>query len=197
MKIMEYNIMSGRNNEEIYARNYDCSLEVIRSENPDIVGICEVGRQPSDIFPAYDLDCEISEYFGRELNMDAYHGVAEYFSGYAYGVAILSKYPIKSAKTVKVPDVTDRKPGGYYESRCLAVCELDYPGGLTVIVSHFGLVHEERMNAVDTLLVTEKFIEDLSSPARKSFLKIMDNLQQNGYRYKRGSRSGRYKMELP
>ena len=154
MKIMEYNLQSGKNYEEKRERNYDFSLNVIKAEAPDIVGLCEVGKQPSGVFGAYPLECEVDKYLGEALGMYSYYGISTYFDGFGYGNALLSKHPIKSAKTVIIPDVPteERIPGRYYETRSILAAELDVPGGLTVLVSHFGLVDAERKNAIDTLM---------------------------------------------
>ena len=151
IKVMEYNIQSGRNNDVPYVRDYDLALNVIKDQMPDIIGLCEVGKQASHIFPKYDIDCEIVEYYAKELGMYGYFGPSVYFDGEGYGNALLSKFPIKSSKKIVIPDVERTDPTKYYETRSVSVVELDVEGGLTVLVSHFGLADEERKNAIKTV----------------------------------------------
>lgn len=69
-----------------------------------------------------------------------------------YGNAILSKYPIISAKTIAIPDPEIKKYKDGYETRCILKVKIDVFGGLNVLVSHFGLNKDEQKNAVNTVL---------------------------------------------
>ena len=160
VKVMSYNIQSGRNYGEVLTRGFDWQIEVIKNFAPDIVGLQEVGKHPSAGFPLYPMEGYPTEYFAKELGMYSYFAKAISVEGkYPYGNAILSKYPIKSAKTVMIPDPIKREENGYYETRSVLVAELDVLGGITVIVSHFGLMDEERLNAVQTVLEIVKGVK--------------------------------------
>jgi len=151
LKVMTYNIQSGKTNEPVQRRDYNLAAEVIKELGPDIVGLNEVGKQPSADFPAVDMKEEIAEYMGQQTSMYWYYAPAIKVMGYDYGNALLSKYPIKSAKTMIIPD-PPRTEQGRYETRSVLVAELDVNGGIAVIVSHFGLEREEKVNAVKTVL---------------------------------------------
>ena len=76
-----------------------------------------------------------------------------------YGNGLLSKIPILSADTVFIPDPAEKTSGGHYESRAVLKAELE--GGVTVLVTHFGLMPDEQQNAVQTVtahLTAEKCI---------------------------------------
>ncbi len=164
LKVMSYNIQSGRNYGLVLTRCFDWPIEVIKNALPDIVGLQEVGIHPSAGFPLYEMEDTPTEYFAKELGMYAYFAKAISVEGkYPYGNAILSKYPIKSAKTVMIPDPVKRKENenGDYETRCVLVAEIDVMGGITVIVSHFGLMEEEKVNAVQTVL---KLVKEIKTP---------------------------------
>lgn len=98
-----------------------------------------------------------------------------------YGNALLSRYPVKSAHTVMIPDPVVRIGDGF-ETRCLLKAELDVAEGLTVLVTHFGLNKSEQKNAVKTVaenLGAEKLIlmGDFNvSPADKVLLPIRERL---------------------
>jgi endonuclease/exonuclease/phosphatase family metal-dependent hydrolase len=67
-----------------------------------------------------------------------------------YGNGIISKIPFKSVETVIIPDPSPKRPGGWYETRCVLKAELE--NGLRVVVTHFGLESDEQENAVKTVL---------------------------------------------
>lgn len=72
------------------------------------------------------------------------------FEKHAYGNGFISKHPIVSTETILVPDA-ERIPGHkHYETRCLLKVKLE--GGITVIVTHFGLNEEEQLKSVETIL---------------------------------------------
>lgn len=162
LKVMSYNLQSGRNYGGVLTRNYDWQIEVIRHAMPDIVGLQEVGKHPSAGFPLYPMEGYPTEYIAKELDMHSYFAKSILVEGkYPYGNAVLSKYPIKSAKTVMVPDPVKQEKNGYYETRSVLVAELDVLSGITVLVSHFGLMDEEKENAVQTVL---QILQDIKTP---------------------------------
>lgn len=67
-----------------------------------------------------------------------------------YGNGLLSRYPIKSAEVIMIPDPSPRKYNGFYETRCLLKAVLE--NGLTVLATHFGLNPDEHENAVNTVI---------------------------------------------
>lgn len=161
LKVMTYNIQSGRNNVVPPSRSYDFSAEVINKFGPDIVGLNEVGKHASAGFPKLDMEGEPAEYLGKKTGMNWYFAKAIEVGGCGYGNAILSKYPIKSARTVMIPDTEIEEDNEFYETRCILVAELDVVGGLTVLVSHFGLMPGEKENAVKTVV---SLLEAIDTP---------------------------------
>ena len=162
LKVMSYNIQSGRNYGLVLTRCFDWPIEVIKNAMPDIVGLQEVGIHPSAGFPLYEMENTPTEYIAKELSMYSYFAKAISVEGkYPYGNAILSKYPIKTAKTVMIPDPIKKEASEDYETRCVLVAEIDVMGGITVIVSHFGLMEDEKVNAVNTVL---ELIKNIKTP---------------------------------
>ena len=80
-------------------------------------------------------------YFARAIGYD---GVKPYGNG------LLSKLPIISAETIIIPDPVEKNGPKNYETRCALKAELE--GGITVLVSHFGLNVDEEQLAVKTVL---------------------------------------------
>ena len=70
--------------------------------------------------------------------------------GKPYGNGLLSRLPIVHAETVLIPDPAEKTGPKNYETRCVLKAELE--GGITVLVSHFGLNVDEEQLAVQTVL---------------------------------------------
>lgn len=149
IKVMTYNINSGRNNLKPLSRSYDFSAEVINHLAPDIVGLNEVGKGG---LPKLEMEDEAAEYLGKKTGMNWYFAIALNTSGFGYGNALLSKYPIKTVRTVMIPDPERKEDNGLYETRCILMAEIDVAGGITVLVSHFGLMPDEKESAIKTVV---------------------------------------------
>ena len=127
--------------------DYDLMAKTIMEQGADIVGLNEMfdegkgakyGAQTRKISDLTDLK---NHYFAKAIDD----------SDGPYRNGILSRYKIKEARTHIIPDPNPRaNPKGYYETRCVLVCDLE--NGLRVIVTHFGLEVDEQENAVKELL---------------------------------------------
>ncbi len=83
----------------------------------------------------------------------SYFGKAIKVGGLApYGNALLSRFPIISAETVKIPDPEVKSGSEMYESRCIIKAVIDAGEKYTVIVTHMGLNEDERINAVKEIM---------------------------------------------
>ena len=127
--------------------DYDLMARTIMEQGADIVGLNEMfdeaqgakyGAQTKRLSDLTDLK---NHYFAKAIDD----------SDGPYGNGILSRYKIKEVKTHIIPDPNPRaNPKGYYETRCVLVCDLE--NGLRVIVTHFGLEADEQENAVKEAL---------------------------------------------
>ncbi len=123
--------------------------EVIRESGADIIGLNEM--RGAGEHPEYTAQTEtLAEalgfyyYFAKAIDVNGNN---------PYGNGLLSRYPIISAETVKIPDPEPKRYNGYYESRCVLKARVDTPDGeITVLVTHFGLNPDEAENAVSTVL---------------------------------------------
>lgn len=146
MKIMTFNTQHYLNFIE---RNIDFQLmaNVIKNFNPDIVGLNEIRNK--GINPEFEDQAKIlsdlteipNRYFAKAIEVG---------EGNPYGNALLSKFPILDVKVIPIPDPTHLIEGIKYETRCLLLAKLE--GGITVLVTHFGLNHDEQVNAVKTVV---------------------------------------------
>ncbi|MBR2489206.1 MAG: endonuclease/exonuclease/phosphatase family protein [Clostridia bacterium] len=152
IKLMSYNTQHCLNyiTRQI---DFDIMADTIRKCGADIIGLQEMRNESEH--PEYDNQAGI---LAEKLGFYYYFAEAIKFSGVnPYGNAIISRYPIKNAQTVMIPDPDPKTGDRYYETRCLLKAEIDVGDGLCVCVSHFGLNDDEQINAVDTVV---KNLED-------------------------------------
>ncbi len=88
LKILTYNLQQGVDDNA--TKNYDGQLELIRGIDADIIGLQESSKIMGN--------SDVVRYFANELNMYTYFG-PKGVTG-TTGVALLSKYPIQSVKTL-------------------------------------------------------------------------------------------------
>lgn len=141
MKLMTFNTQHCLN----YLKrtiDFDVMADAILSTGADVVGLNEM--RGAGVDPEYTAQvATLAEktgmsycYFARAIDVP---------NGGPYGNGILSRIPILKAETVPIPDPPPRE-GADYETRCILKATL--AGGVTVLVTHFGLYPEEQANAV-------------------------------------------------
>ena len=150
LKVMSFNTQHGHSQ---YSNRIDLDSvpRAILQSDASIVGLNEVrglGVDPERYAPQTRIYMEktgLRGYFAKAIFADQCG---------PYGNAILSEYPILYAETVLIPDPEPRRfpDHGYYETRCVLKARLGVPGGLTVLVTHFGLNPDEAENAVKTVM---------------------------------------------
>ena len=183
LKLMTYNIWGGLSYEEYLggtpaencSRDVACVAEVIKRTGADIVSLNEVfncaeyGNQTEQIAGLSGFEyC----HFAPTMQRPALGG--------AYGNAILSRYPI-----VKIEEKTIPAEEGVRlsEQRCVFCATIDCGEEmLDVIVSHFGLVTEEKDRAVDAVLGLKNssankcvFMGDMNSVRDSEHVKRLQN----------------------
>ncbi len=146
MKLMTFNTQHCLNYLEQRV-DYEIMARAILDCEADIVGLNEM------------FDEGMGAVFGAQTKkLSALTGLENHFFAKAisdgwgpYGNGILSRYKILKAENIKIPDPKVREnPNGYYETRCLLKATLE--GGITVLVTHFGLNPDEHRNAVSTIV---------------------------------------------
>lgn len=182
MKVMSFNTQHCKNflTQEI---DYPLMAKVINDSGADIVGLNEMYGQGSA--PNYiDQTGKLGELTG----MTPYFGQAIGFDGVKpYGNGFLSRLPILKAETILIPDPVEKTGSKNYETRALIKASLE--GGITVLVTHFGLNVDEEEQAVKTILenmAPEKCIlmgdfnvepeDPLLAPLRKVFKDTADRI---------------------
>lgn len=147
MKIMTFNIQHGLDykNQVI---DLDLFANFIKKLDPDVCALNEVRGKGN--WEGY------TDQIGTLTEKTGYNG----FFGEAikvvgtnpYGNAFLTKYPVKSAEVVHIPDSDDRSEDVHYEHRCAVKAILDVCGqDVMLLVCHIGLAKSEARNAVSVL----------------------------------------------
>lgn len=151
MKIMSFNTQHCLN---FLKRKIDFNImaDAIKRVDADIVGLNEM-RSKGERVDYQDQTKELSLLTGMEHFFFA--KAIDVRGNNPYGNAILSKYPIKKAEVISIPDPATKRFGKPYEPRC--ILKSIFSNGLAVFVTHFGLNPDEQKNAVDTLLKVMPF----------------------------------------
>ena len=99
IKVMTYNIRQGY--DEYGSWNFDGQLEVIRAEDPDILGL-----QESDMTRISGGNKDEVRYFANKLDLYSYFGPTVVVG--TFGYALLSKYPIDNPTTFYVYSIGEQ-----------------------------------------------------------------------------------------
>jgi endonuclease/exonuclease/phosphatase family metal-dependent hydrolase len=146
MKVMSFNTQHCNNYLEGKI-DFALMAKTIIDCGADIVGLNEIRGIGED--PEYTAQTEkLSELTGMEYY---YFAPAIDIPGKGlYGNAFLSKLPIITAEKIPIPDPERTSSMRRYETRCILKATLE--GGITVLVTHFGLNPEEQVLAAGAVL---------------------------------------------
>ena len=162
LKIGTFNIQHGRNHarylhECVEYIDLDGVADIIREHGIAICGLNEVRCQTGDGY------CNQAQVIADKLGYHCFFAPAIAIQNGTYGNAIVSQYPIRSARAIPIPSPTENRTGTYrYEDRVLLVAEVEIEHTvLTVLICHFGRNPEEQRVALDTIR-TE--LSDMTEP---------------------------------
>ncbi len=147
MKVMSFNTQHCMNyiTKEI---DYNVMADAILRCGVDIVGLQEMRYEDpeSDFTRQTEKLAELTglkyNYFAKAVNIIDDDGW--------FGNGFISRIPIVEAQTIPIPDPINKTGDQLYETRCVLKAKLE--NGFTVLCTHFGLNHDEHINAVETVL---------------------------------------------
>ena len=150
LRVVTYNIRHGRGADEVV--NLERTAAVLRGLSPDIVGLQEVddlvdrsGRVPE------------AAWFGESLGMAHAFGRFMDYQGGAYGLAVLSRHPIVSTKSVALPNGNEPRVGLSVEVR------LPDRRLITVVNVHFDWVRDDKFRFAQASTLAQ-YLDSLKSP---------------------------------
>lgn len=127
LRILTYNIHHANPPSLKNVIDLDAVANVIKQQQPHFVALQEVdvhtGRSGRDIHEA--------EALAARTGMHAYFAKAIPYDGGEYGVAVLSRYPIKEGKAYNLPSA----PGSKGEPRALCTVTAVLPGGRQLMMA--------------------------------------------------------------
>lgn len=129
IRVMSYNIHHSNPPENEGVIDIDAITRVIKAEDPDLVALQEVDVNTERSGP-FNQAKEIAD----DLGMHYYFGKAIDYQGGGYGVAILSKYPLKDTTVHRLPATA----GSNIEQRIVAAARIELPNGMAI---RFGSTH--------------------------------------------------------
>ena len=150
IKIMTYNIRHAAPiHHSIYDIHLDGIAEIINQQKPDLVALQEIDVHTKRSGISLDQAKEL----GKLTGMNYYFSRSIDYEGGEYGVAILSRFPIKSSEryTLPMPDTSG-------ERRSVAVVRIEILPGVEVrfASTHLDLKFENRMAQVNELINISK-----------------------------------------
>ncbi|NNF41995.1 MAG: metallophosphoesterase [Phycisphaerales bacterium] len=150
LRVMAYNVKTGLGLDG--RRDLSRIAEVIRAAAPDVVTLQEIDRGATR-----SARVDQPRALGRRLGMDHAYGPFMAFQGGEYGMAVLSRYPIRDARNLPLPE-------GRREPRTALAIEVETPAGVVTVVGvHLDWLADdaERFAQAEALIA---HVETLDGP---------------------------------
>lgn len=150
LRVLSYNIRHGAGTDE--RLDLERTATAIKSLTPDLVGLQEVDssvKRSGSVNQPKEL--------GRLLGMNAAFGSFMDYDGGQYGLAVLSRFPIKSAHALRLPEGN--------EPRVALIAEIAMPFGRRIALAnvHFDWVEDDRFRFAQASLLA-KALARLNTP---------------------------------
>lgn len=145
LTFLSYNLHSGKDSRG--AMNLDAMIETIREAQPDLAAVQEVACHVSS---AGNIDEAALLRDGLGMHMLFVPAIS--YNGGDYGIGLLSRHPILSARAYHIPDIPEGERDRWFEHRIILCCDIGWNGQtITVLTTHLGLSEGERRNGVSLL----------------------------------------------
>lgn len=134
VRIMSFNIKNG----ELAGHDLKKLVDPIRPSNPDVLALQEVDegtRRSGGLAETKGIAAQLGmahSYFGKNFSFD----------GGAYGLAIVSKFPLSNTRTIRLDDHTTRANGK--EPRIAVAADVSIGGKKITVVSVHASLHESE-----------------------------------------------------
>ena len=158
LRVMSYNIHHANPPSKEGFIDLEAIIKTIKAEDPDLVALQEIDANTQRSGKGNQ-----AQQIGDALGMHVFFGKAINFENGAYGVAILSKFPIIDSKIYKLP--TQAKTHG--EPRILATTTVELPDGRKIC---FGSTHLDAQKADTNRLLQIKKIVEIAKKEQLPFI---------------------------
>jgi len=150
IRIVSYNIKHGRGNDDVV--NLERTAGVLRALAPDIVGLQEVDR-----LAERSGTVDEARVLGEALGLNHAFGKFMDFQGGAYGMAVLTRFPITGSREITLPEGN--------EPRVALAVDVRLPDGgpLTIVNVHFDWVADDGFRFAQAQEVAT-FLDALGQP---------------------------------
>ena len=150
LRVVSYNIKHGRGNDGVV--DLERTAAVLRAQRPDIVGLQEVDDRAERSGKVAQ-----AEHLAKSLGLHYAFGRFMDFQGGAYGMAILTRFPIEETQDVRLPEGN--------EPRIALSVRVTLPDGslLTIVNVHFDWVRDDTFRYAQAEALT-KYLDDLKTP---------------------------------
>ncbi len=135
IRVMSYNIHHGNPPARQGVIDLEAIAQVITKEQPDLVALQEVDVRTGRSGPYHQ-----AEVLSKKTGLYAYFAKAIDYDGGAYGLAILSRFPIQQPHTYPLPS----HPGTGGEPRVLATVQVELPNGSPLLFACTHLDAQQR-----------------------------------------------------
>lgn len=150
VRVVSYNIKHGRGNDNVV--NIPRTAAVLRALAPDIVGLQEVDRLA-------ERSGKVDEALVLGQSLGLHHAFGRFmdFQGGAYGMGVLSRFPITQSREVRLPDGN--------EPRVALAVDVRLPDErlLTIVNVHFDWVQDDGFRFAQAQKLTE-FLDSVTNP---------------------------------
>jgi endonuclease/exonuclease/phosphatase family metal-dependent hydrolase len=157
IRVMSYNVHHCNPPSKPGLIDIDAIAAAIKNQDPDLVALQEI-----DVNTGRSGQYNQAEELAKRLNMKFFFGKAIDYDGGDYGVAILSKYPIKESQVYHLPTNTETKG----EPRVLATVRVTLPGRDI----RFGCTHLDAQKLPTNRELQIKEINRISANEKLSFI---------------------------
>lgn len=149
LKVLTYNIHHANPPSKKEVIDIDAIVNVIHKESPDVIALQEL-----DKYTMRSGQIDQAAIIAKKTGMYYHFFKAINYQGGEYGIAILSKLPIKNPKQILLPKVNEKA-----ETRTLGYVELQHPNGQRII---FACTHLCVESEESRLLQVKAILDELS-----------------------------------
>jgi endonuclease/exonuclease/phosphatase family metal-dependent hydrolase len=173
LRVMTYNIhhCNPPTKETTGEIEVDAIVNVIKYQNPDVLALQEV-----DVNTKRSGNIDQAGIIASKTGMHVYFGKAINYDGGAYGVAILSKFPLTDTRTIPLPETSN--PAS--EDRVVATAVISFRNGKTLTIgsTHFDVTNaanrDEQAAALNSITASPLLIAgDLNCTPESSSFKLL------------------------